>query len=235
MRFIIRELTYEKPLAAGQLRYESNGRPTGTVEKWRLTAAVSGYRFLRVDLDARDAPSGHTYLYHLVLTDQGRPERLSYRFWGADMQVSGNVLLEDEILTSTRDVNGHRYEDLVLFQPSCGFWFPSSVGLGLLANCAQGGDPPEDDVAQAVTLTAMIGDELPSTEHAFTLQRTEVRLTLGTEETLQMMGRQVKVKPFTIRWDDQHRVIWLDEHNWPLKMRRGDGLTAIETRYVRYN
>jgi hypothetical protein len=234
MRFIIRELPYEKPLAAGQMQYEINGQATGAVEKWRLTSAASGYRFLRVDLDARDAQSGDTYLYHLVLNGKGQPERLSYRFWGPTLQVTGNVLLESGNLAATRQVNGTRFEDLVEFTTSCGFWFPSTIGLGLLGNCAQGGRPPGDSVIRAVTLNARF-NELPSVKaHAFALEASEVKLTLGISEKLVVMRREVAAKPLTIRWQDQERTIWLDESNWPLKMARSDGLSSVETRLVHY-
>ncbi len=234
MRFIIRELPYEKPLAAGALRYEIDGQATGAVEKWRLTSAVSGYRFLRVDLDAREASSGHTHLYHLVLNENGRPERLTYRFWGDDLQIAGNVLLENETLTASRQVNGVRHEDDIEFQAQCGFWFPSSIGLGLLANCAQGGEPPADGVVATVTLAPPIEDQPAGPDAAFALVPAEVRFQMGRDAEMTLMGKVVSVRPFTMRWHDQERTIWLDEHNWPLKMRRGDGLTAVETRYVRY-
>ena len=71
MRFIIHELPYERPLLAGRLRYERDGQPTGAIEFWRLTDAVDGYRFLRVDLDARDAASGRSWLYHATLDAAG--------------------------------------------------------------------------------------------------------------------------------------------------------------------
>lgn len=235
MRFIIRELAYEKPLAAGQLRYEIDGEAMGAVEKWRLTSAASGYRFLRVDLDAREAQSGCSYLYHLVLDENGRPERLSFRFWASDMDVKGNVLLEDEILTTSREVNGRRYEDEVTFQANCAFWFPSSIGLGLLANCAQGGRPPAEGPMMSVTLKPYGEDGRHDAQDAFALRRTQVNLTAGPEEQLEIMGRNQWVTPLDIRWDDQVRTIWLDEYNWPVKMKRGDGLTAVENRYVRYS
>ena len=42
------------------------------------------------------------------------------------------------------------------------------------------------------------------------------------------------VRPLLITWDDQQRTIWIDEHGWPLQMRRQDGLIARETQYIRY-
>jgi hypothetical protein len=234
MRFIIRELPYEKPLAAGQMRYEINGRATGAVEKWRLTAAASGYRFLRVDLDARDAQSGDSYLYHLVLNDSGQPERLSYRFWGQALQVTGNVLLELGNLTSTRQVNGTRYEEMVEFAASCGFWFPSTIGLGLLGKCIRGGRLPNEGTTRAVTLNSRFNELSLVKAEAFALQATEVKLELGIGEELVVMGREVTTRPLTMCWQDQERTVWLDESNWPLKMVRGDGLSSVETRLIRY-
>ncbi|MGB4873356.1 MAG: hypothetical protein WBP47_25115 [Candidatus Promineifilaceae bacterium] len=42
MRFIIKEQSYEQVIAAGQYRYERDGRATGAVEHWRLTAVTDG-------------------------------------------------------------------------------------------------------------------------------------------------------------------------------------------------
>jgi hypothetical protein len=91
MRFIIHEQPYEKVVAAGELRYEQEGVTTGAVEHWRLTTAVDSYQFLRIDLDARSAPSGQSTLYHLVLNENGRPERLRFRQWSGEHKIAGNL------------------------------------------------------------------------------------------------------------------------------------------------
>ncbi len=225
MRFIVHEQAYEQPIAAGRLRYERDGRATGAVESWRLTQAVAGYEVLRVDLDARAAESGHSYLYHLVRRADGEPEaasgravgtaaRLSYRFWGDDLMVEGTLLLEDTAVTNTRTVNGQTSTEDVELEPGYGFWFPSSIGLGLLAGFAGG---------TAVTLESVSSEQLAvSSERlsVFGLQVVEVVV----------MGE----RPLTIHWLENERRIWLDEHGWVVKMRRGDGLTAVETRAIWY-
>lgn len=225
MRFIIHELPYEKPVAAGRLRYEQAGAATGAVETWRLTEAVDGYRFLRVDLDARAAASGHSYLYHLTVNPHGRTEQLKYRFWGNGLEITGQVVLEDDAVIATRDVNGRRYENVVDAPVDYAFWFPSSVGLGLLARHAA-----DDRPTTAVSLRADFDDP----EVAFGTFTAEVRLQTGGAGTLTVGGKAYEVRPLTIRWDDETRTLWLDAHDWPLKMARGDGLTAVETRYIRY-
>lgn len=234
MRFIIRELPYEMPLAAGQLRYELDGQATGALESWRLTSAASGYRFLRVDFDARKTENELTVLYHLVLDEHGRAERLSFRVWRQNLKINGNVLSEEDELIAARDVNGSHYEDAVPFEASCGFWFPSAIGTGLLANCAQVSAVPSDGSSGTVTLDGLIhgrGHEDPGT---FALKRAEVRLRTAPAEQLELMGRLFQVKPFFINWDGRQKTLWLDEHGWPLKTTSDDGLTAVESRYIRY-
>ena len=243
MRFVIREQPYEKPLASGHLRYERDGRPTGAVESWRLSQAVDGYQFLRVDLDARQAASGHTYLYHLVLHKNGRPERLQYRFWGSGFEVSGDVLLLDDTVTASRLVNGRRFEEEVTVSGRAAFWFPSSVGLTLLASQA------EEETAAAVTLQAPACPE-PGPESTlslrreegspvalnsiFALQQVEIHLRYGDNEQLALMEQEWTVRPLSIRCNGQSRTIWLDANSAVLKMERDDGLTAVATRYIRY-
>lgn len=234
MRFIIRELPYEKAIAAGQLRYYRNGQHTGAIESWRLTSATTGYRFLRVDLDGRQAESGASILYHLVLNQTGGLERLAYRAWSPVAQVSGNVLVEDEVVTGTHQLNGRRREESISFESHCNFWFPSAIGLGLLAHCAREAHPPRRGSVAAVTVDVALDGGDVSREDAFAFKRVEVHLSPGREETLPLMGVAVVVNTLDIAWQDQKRRLWLDQHNWPVKMWRGDGLSALEERYIRY-
>jgi hypothetical protein len=220
MRSLIHELPYEQPLAAGLLRYERDGRATGAVEHWQLTAAVEGYRFLRVDLDARDAASGESTLFHLTLNPGGRPERLRFRFFGPGCDVNGHLLFDEGRLTLSRVVNRVRHEEEMALLPGYAFWFPSTIGLGLLAG----------NVDQAAPLTAVT---LHKATH-YGLHATEVTFRHGEAGTLRVGRDELPVRLLDIRWQAQQRLLWLDEAGWPLKMKRGDGLTAVETRYIRY-
>lgn len=220
MRALIHELPYERPIAAGLLRYERDGRATGGLEHWQLTAAVDGYRFLRVDLDARDAASHESTLFHLTLNGEGRPERLRFRFFRHGCDVDGHLLFDESRVTLSRLVNRVRHEEETMFLPDYAFWFPSSVGLGLLAPYAGG-----TTALAAVTLTK---------ESDFGLLATELQLQVGAAGPLLIRQNELPVRLLHIRWHDQERQIWLDDTGWPVKMRRGDGLTAVETRLIRY-
>ena len=219
MRFIIREQEFEKIVASGLLRYEQDGRPTGAVEQWRLTEAAGGYRFLRVDLDAREA-SGDSYLYHLVLGPDGRPERLKFRFFAPQEMIVGDVLVEKTGMIVMRDVNRQHFEEEVTMDRQSRFWFPSVMGLSLLAH----------DNRTAETVPAVLLDKAAD----FAPRLVDVRLSPGEKETLAVAQQEVGVRPLSIRWQDQERTLWLDDNNRPVKMVRGDGLTAIETRYIQY-
>lgn len=219
MRFIVREQANEKPIAAGLLRYERNEQPTGAVEKWRLTSPMAGYEVLRVDLDARDAPSGHSYLFHLVRQQNGRFERLGARFWGEGMIVEETLIFEDQRITGTRTIKGTTYPIDAAMNL---FWFPSSIGLGLLAGHV--------GKFTAVTLNTQFDDPTET----FGLQPVTIETSLGDDASFTIGKRGFEIRPFSIQWADQTRTVWLDKHNWPLKMERGDGLTAVETRYIRY-
>jgi hypothetical protein len=220
MRSLIHELPYEQPLAAGLLRYERDGRATGAVEHWQLTAAVHGYRFLRVDLDARDAASGDSTLFHLTLSPQGRPERLRFRFFRPGCDVDGHLLFDESQVTLSRLINRVRHEEETMLLPEYAFWFPSTVGLGLLAPYAG-----QDAAVAAVMLHKATN---------FGLLATDVQLQPGETGRLLIRQNELPVRLLNIHWHDQERLIWLDETGWPVKMRRGDGLTAVETRYIRY-
>ncbi len=113
MRFIIKEQPYEKLISAGQYRYEIESKPTGAVESWRVTAVTDGYQFLRVDLDAREAESGHSYLYHAVVNPDEQVERLKYRFWGDGLEIVGDVVLEETAVSAPRTINDKTIDEVL--------------------------------------------------------------------------------------------------------------------------
>jgi hypothetical protein len=219
MRFIIHEQAYERPLLAGQLRYQRDGRPTGAVESWRLTDAAEGFRFLRVDLDARDAPSGRSYLYHLTMNPVGRPEQLKYRLWAGGLEVSGAVIWDGEHVIAIRRVNGESFEDTAV---GAAFWFPSGAGLSqLLWSSGE---------TRGVTLQSET-DDLSS---MMKLVETEVMIELGTPQTMAIDDELLPVRPLSVYWAGKQRIVWLDTDGRPLRLWRDDGLTAEAERLVRY-
>jgi hypothetical protein len=219
MRFIIHEQPYERPLLTGQLRYYDGDRPTGAVESWRLTDAVDGYRFLRVDLDGRDAPSGRSSLYHLVVNPIGRPEQLKYRVWGSGLDVSGVVLWEDGHLTAVRQVNGERSEETA---SGSAFWFPSGAGLAQLTWCS----------GETRGITLRFAPDDPAAWMA--LVEVEVAIELGAPETLTIDNEILPVRPLSIYWNDTQRIVWVDTDGRPLRLWRSDGMTALAERLVRF-
>jgi hypothetical protein len=218
MRFIIHEQPYERPLLSGRLRYMRDGAPMGAVETWRLTAAPDGYRFLRIDMDARAAPSGHSLLYHLTLNPAGRPEQLKYRFWGYGHEVSGSAVWEGDEVIARRRVNGLTFEDV-----ACGvaFWLPSGAGLSLLAQSA--------GETRGIRMTI---DPDPSALMAFV--ETPVTIEWGAAAEEQFGAELLSIQPLHVTWGDQRRAVWLDDDRRPLRVWRDDGLTAVAERLIRY-
>lgn len=214
MRKLIHELPYERPVAAGRFEYFEKGVATGALEVWQLNAVQDGYRFLRVDLNAA-ASSGDNVLYHLALDSVGRPQRLKFHFFRQGAQVRGDVLFGEGTALLTREVDGRRVESEAAFGPRATFWFPSGAGLGLLADAQSGA---------GLTLRR---------EDDFALWPVDLALEEGPAETVVVMGRELETRQLRVRWEDQKRVLWLDEARWPVRVRRGD-LVAQERRYVRY-
>jgi hypothetical protein len=85
-------------------------------------------------------------------------------------------------------------------------------------------------------------DLIPGTVPAVMLDKTadfaprlvDVRLSPGEKETMAVAQLEVGVRPLSIQWPNQERILWLDDSYRPVKMIRGDGLTAIETRAIQY-
>jgi hypothetical protein len=230
MRFIIHEQPYEKPIMAGEYRYEWDGQPTGAVETWRLTAAAEGYQFLRVDLDARAAASGHTYLYHALVNAAGQVERLKFRFWteaSGGLQVAGDIVLEETAVSSTRTINGKASDQVIHLPKGYRFWFPSVVGLHFAG--WRGNEPKT-----AVTLNSKVGDE-----NTLAVQVVDFEYFMMITDFMEMTaaGKVYKYTPCKLSWGDGNwRIIQRDwENGWPLGMMRDDGLTAVVSRCIRYS
>lgn len=219
MRFIIREQEHEELRSAGLLRYQADGALTGAVEEWRLTAAMDGYHFLRVDLDARDAESGDSYLYHLALDPAGKPMRLKFLYFNPETHIAGDLHIDDQSALLSREVNGQRIEDEQQLQSEWGFWFPSTVALGLLAAAAGGGE-----LIWAITLER---------ESGFGLRALSAQLDWQSEEEMDVARKTLRVRPCLIRWNGHSRKVWLDSDCWPVKMLRSDGLEAVESHHIR--
>ena len=230
MRFIVKEQSYEKPIGAGLFRYELDGVPTGAVEQWRLSQALEGYEVLRVDLDAREAASGHSYLYNLVRQANGKPERLAYRFWGDGLQVAGTLLFAETNITGTRTVNGRTHEEDLDIEPGTPFWFPSAIGLGLIVKARSGSG------ITAVTLNGAAGGD-----DTLALQwvKVDVFFMITDTKPWQVAGKTIETVPTMVRWNGNQRIVVRDQDYWPVAIQRpnfADGklLSARETQYIWY-
>ena len=73
----------------------------------------------------------------------------------------------------------------------------------------------------------------PERDNDFVLREQAISIECAEKEFLVVTDRHISVRRCSIRWEDELRDVWLDEHQWPIKLRRKDGLTAIETQYVR--
>ncbi len=127
MRYLLPDQPYEIPLAAGTLHYDP---PAGVVEHWRLSSALDGYRFFRLDLDRRPAGGG-SLLAHLLLDEQGRVENLRWRAFGPGLRARGKVLVEEAAVTVIREVNGRHVED-ERAAASAPIFLPTAAGCTLL-------------------------------------------------------------------------------------------------------
>jgi hypothetical protein len=206
MRFIIHELPYEKPVVAGLFRYERDGRPTGLVEHWRLTIAGDGYQFLRIDLDGR-ASTGESFIAHLTLDDDGRLERLSFRYWAAGPVSVGNLLLTAPTAMLAVDTGPERREEELVLPADCRLWLPTAAGLGLLLQTVW-------DQVTAV--------QLP-TRPPFLLTQVEIARQPGPVDG-----------SMTVQMGEQTQTAWLNAHGWPEKVVCGDGVTAVAARVIWY-
>ena len=115
MRFLLMTQPYEKTVASGTYDYHFLNRPIDWIEQWRLSDVMDGYRFLRIDEDARGS-DGVSTLYHAVINPEGNFENIKFRFWGQgpakdEKRIEGQLLFEEDHLLLIRTVGEERFEE----------------------------------------------------------------------------------------------------------------------------
>jgi hypothetical protein len=227
VRFLIREQEYEVPLAGGRFEYPA----TGAVETWRLTAAEE-FRVLRVDLDARSAEPATSTLFHVLLTSDWQPERLTYRQFGAEGSFGGTVIVQGGRFLHSRDAPavgpaGDIEEvDFGLVGELPRLWFPSALGRCL---AVAGKDVP--DAGQAVNSAALLPAE---GGRGFTLAWHTLRLTTLAREEIVVGRRRLPAAPISVEGGTGRWTIWLDSWRLPLRVDVSGEVVAAETHNIRY-
>ena len=216
MRFIIREQEYERLLAAGRLNYRS-----GVLESWRLTAAVDGFRVLRIDLDRRSSAASGSTLVHMLLDSNDRLERLKLRDFSLDASATVDILAEGNLLIISRNCKGGVVRDEFTLPSGFGLLLPTGIGLALFVRSCK-----EESVASALSLDV---------EQCYAPSLTSVEINPLDEEKLTVTGQTLAVRPYLIRQDEMRRTIWLDEYGLPVRLDDHQGRQAIEDRYVRHH
>ncbi|MEM8857874.1 MAG: hypothetical protein AAGD96_06115 [Chloroflexota bacterium] len=136
MRFVLRTQPYEKPISAGSFRYEQDGKPNGIVESWSLAHALDGYKFFRVDVDARHLKTqGYSTLYNVVVGPDDNPENVKFRHFTVappaaenGLRLKGQIVFDEDAIFVSREFNGQRLEDE--FEASVGLNLPVAAQIG---------------------------------------------------------------------------------------------------------
>lgn len=145
MRFVLKTQPYEKPIAAGAFRYEQDGAAIGIIESWSLAHALDGYKFFRVDVDARSLKSdGYSSLFNVLVGPDGKPENVKFRHFTVappaaenGLRIKGQIAFDDDIVFVTREFGGNRFEDefempLALSLPVAARWQTKDPSAGIL-------------------------------------------------------------------------------------------------------
>jgi hypothetical protein len=226
MRFLMREMEYERPVASGTFRFEADGQPTGSVESWRFSRALDSYSFLRVELDTHSQRDQEICLYHALLSPDMDMERLKFRYFGSRVEIEGDLQFDDHIVFMNRlisiKMNGEkrRIVEEIPLESEAVLWFESIAGQGLAAA----------KVAENSQRSLLILEK----EMDFASRHGSARFHWGEEESRTVLRQQVAVRPCSISWDKSSVDIWLDEFSWPVSAAYASGITASETAYVRY-
>ncbi len=219
MRFIIREQDSERLLAAGLFSYHHNGQYTGVTEEWRLTEVLNRYQILRTDIDARESKSEESTLFHMVINSENQPERLKIRFFSPASQGWADLIMGDNIITLTQKIGHQRWEDEAPYADKSGFLFSSAAWLGYWMS-HQG-----SKVASRI-LHLSQKEKFELVERPLAVQRQEGKPVI-------IGGQSIPAELFTVTISDEKQNLWIDKFGLGLKVVLGNGLTAVETRYIR--
>lgn len=220
MRFLIREQEFERPVASGRFHFEQAGEPTGDYEAWRLTEIAGDYRFLRADLDCRGTGIHQGILYHMVINPSGTPERLKLRILSMENPLHADILFEADLLSVIGEQSGRRFEHELRTSGSYIFYFSSAIGLSLLLRNIM-----SEDLVSAVFF------DVDRAELRF---EKAIRIQKYPGEIIEVGQRLVDARPFSIARPGKNVRIWLDPYDLPVNIDFGEGLTAIDTQFMRY-
>lgn len=226
MRFLIREMEYERPVASGRLRFERAGDPTGLVEAWKFNRALDGYSFLRIEMDTNNPADQEITLVHVLVNRDANIERLKFRFFGKEIDIDGDVQFDRNLLTLNRAFTHkgkntkERKVEEISFDSDAVFLFPTIASLALVTFTV-----PQDGQRSCIMLDK---------ESLFSIQSGYARFKWGEEEDREVLRQKVVVRPCSISWDTRTVRLWLDELNWPVSASFNDGLSATEVAYWRY-
>lgn len=223
MRLLVSEKRYETAVSSGVFRYENGSLPIGIIEKWRMTTISTDFSIVRVDIDQR-LFNGRSYLFHLVLNDKQQPERLVYRYLderSPQENRTGNVSFTPVNIINRQTYQGKSIQHEQPMQP---FLLPSIIGLGLLAKTEK------KNVITLATDGSETEQRLGMTNHQITYQpqrsRNLIPITIGNS--------QFMTTYLDIMCGSETYTIWCDKTGYPVKMKRPDGIVAVDIRPMRF-
>jgi hypothetical protein len=147
--------------------------------------------------------------------------RMKYRVWEGADEMIGNVHLEQDAVLFSGGHGKHRFEELITVPDGYQFWFPSCIALGLLAI---------SHFTDRVPAVALVISDLQIDGPALLPLVTELeKISARPGES-----QESEKGPIRLFWENQQRSIWLDSSGWPQRMKRQDGLEAMESQLVRY-
>jgi hypothetical protein len=227
MRYLIREMDYERPVASGNLVYRRDGTPTGMTEAWRFSEALEGYKVLRVDLEMTGSPNSESLLVHGLIKADLSYERIKFRTWGSRVEIEGDLQFEEwmiafsQILTYGLDNRREKKEEEIPFSQESHFAIPGAAGLGQIA-----AQFSRKSVISLLTLNR---------EVEYQVMKNMAEIKPAQEVPLMVLGREVPTRPYSISgMEDSPAELWIDRHNWPVRAVMPDGTTAEETAYWRF-
>jgi hypothetical protein len=96
----------EKLVCRGRYQYFADGRPTGDVEVWLVTALPDGSQIVRADIDGAQGSTA-SLVSHLHRHPDGRPEWLRIRYRRGGTNAAAQYTFEEASVRMARLVEGY--------------------------------------------------------------------------------------------------------------------------------
>jgi|GEM_PF-3529940 hypothetical protein len=187
-------------------------RPDGSRERWTVHSLAPGRHIVRVDVAGVEGPASRSELWHLMLDESGRPERMQVRLSEGGPPLEATfTFFEDEVLVWRK--GGGSASEAIELPPQCRLLWPPVAGreycLGVGAGAPSSEkqplpEVPEGDTAMRlfhIAFVPIVEGGVVGRAVEFTARRGPHSIALSADDMPEMRG-DIDDQGRLVRWRD---------------------------------